>query len=84
MVSSAGSYGRESQFSMQESLSPIQIAPQLSSGGSLDPIPDTLLVTKCGSFGNRTRNIWIFDLWTGEIEDRNFRNIFICDHFQKL
>jgi hypothetical protein len=43
----------------------IQIAPQLSSRGWVDPIPDPLLLRKSGSAGNRTRDLWICsqELW---------------------
>jgi hypothetical protein len=37
----------------------IQVAPQLSSRGWVDPVPDPLLLTKSGSAGNWTRNLWI-------------------------
>jgi hypothetical protein len=37
----------------------IQVAPQLSSRGCVDPVPDPLLLRKSGSAGNRTRNLWI-------------------------
>jgi hypothetical protein len=36
-----------------------QVAPQLSSRGSVDPVPDPLLLRKSGSAGNRTRDLWI-------------------------
>jgi hypothetical protein len=32
-----------------------QVAPQLYSRGSVDPVPDPLVLRKCGSAGNRTR-----------------------------
>jgi hypothetical protein len=43
----------------------IQVAPQLSSRGWVDPVPDPLLLRKSGSSGNRTRNLWICsqELW---------------------
>jgi hypothetical protein len=34
----------------------VQVAPQLSSRGRVDPVPDPLLLRKCGSAGNRTRD----------------------------
>jgi hypothetical protein len=37
----------------------IQVAPQLSSWGWVDPVPDPLLLRKLGRAGNRTRNLWI-------------------------
>jgi hypothetical protein len=37
----------------------IQVAPQLSSRGWVDPVPDTLLLRKCGSAGNGARYLWI-------------------------
>jgi hypothetical protein len=36
-----------------------QVAPQLSSRGSVDPVPDPLLLRKSGSAGNRTQEFWI-------------------------
>jgi hypothetical protein len=43
----------------------IQVVPQLSSRGWVDPVPDPLLLRKFGSAGNRTRDIWISsqELW---------------------
>jgi hypothetical protein len=32
-----------------------QVAPQLYSQGRVDPVPDPLLLKKCGRAGNRTR-----------------------------
>jgi hypothetical protein len=42
-----------------------EIALQLSSWGWVDPVPDPLLLRKCGSAGNRTRTLWICsqELW---------------------
>jgi hypothetical protein len=37
----------------------IQAAPQLSSRGWVDPLPDPLLLRKFGTAGNRTRERWI-------------------------
>jgi hypothetical protein len=52
----------------------IQVAPQLSSRGWVDPVPDPLL-RKSGSAGNRTRNLWICsqELWA--LDHRGGRNI---------
>jgi hypothetical protein len=36
-----------------------QVAPQLYSRGSVDPVPDPLLLRKSGSVGNRTPDLWI-------------------------
>jgi hypothetical protein len=36
-----------------------QVAPQLSSRGWVDPVPDPLLLRKSGSAGNQTRDLWI-------------------------
>jgi hypothetical protein len=36
-----------------------QVAPQLSSWGWVDPITDPPLLGKCGSAGNRTRDLWL-------------------------
>jgi hypothetical protein len=35
------------------------VAPQLSSRGWVNPIPDPLLLRKSGSAGNRTQDLWI-------------------------
>jgi hypothetical protein len=35
-----------------------QVAPQLYSGGWVDPVSDPLLLRKSGSAGNRTRGLW--------------------------
>jgi hypothetical protein len=37
----------------------IQVAPQLSSWGWVDPVRDPLLLRKSGRPGNRTRDLWI-------------------------
>jgi hypothetical protein len=37
----------------------IQVAPQLSSRGWVDPVPDPLIFRRSGSAGNRTRDLWI-------------------------
>jgi hypothetical protein len=37
----------------------LEIAPQLSPRGRVDPVPDPLLLKKSGSAWNRTRDIWI-------------------------
>jgi hypothetical protein len=37
----------------------LQVAPQFSSRGWVDPIPDPLLLRKSGRSGNRTRDLWI-------------------------
>jgi hypothetical protein len=37
----------------------IQVAPQLSSRGRVDPVTDPLLLRKSGSAGNQTRELWI-------------------------
>jgi hypothetical protein len=48
-----------------EPLLSIQVAPQLSSRGWVDPVTDPLLPRKSGTAGNRTRDIWICsqELW---------------------
>jgi hypothetical protein len=37
----------------------IQVAPQLTSRGRVDPVPDPLLLRKSGSAGIRTRDLCI-------------------------
>ena len=46
-------------FSGPEPLLFIQVAPQLTSRGWVDPVPDPLLLRKSGSVGNRTRDLCI-------------------------
>jgi hypothetical protein len=46
VVSAADSHGRQSRFSRPEPLLFLQVAPQLSSQGSVDSVPDPLLLTK--------------------------------------
>jgi hypothetical protein len=43
----------------------IQVIPQLSSRGWVDPVPDRLFLRKSGSAGNRTRDLWMCsqELW---------------------
>jgi hypothetical protein len=42
-----------------------QLAPHLSSRGSVDPVPDPLLLRKCDSAWNRTWDLWLCrkELW---------------------
>jgi hypothetical protein len=42
-----------------------QVVPHLSSWGWVDPVPDPLPLRKCGSSGNRTRDLWVRsqELW---------------------
>jgi hypothetical protein len=37
----------------------IQVTPQLSSRGWVDPVPDPLLLRKYGKVGNRTQDLWL-------------------------
>ena len=46
-------------FSRPEPLLFIHVAPQLTSRGWVDPVPDPLLLRKSGSAGNRTRDLCI-------------------------
>jgi hypothetical protein len=36
----------------------LQVTPHFCSRGSLDPVPDPLLLKKSDSPGNRTRDVW--------------------------
>jgi hypothetical protein len=49
----------------------IQVTPQLSSRGWVDPVPDPLLRRKSGSVGNQTRDLWICsqELWALDHRD---------------
>jgi hypothetical protein len=61
-----GSPGRYFGFLNRSRYFFIQVVSQLSSRGWVDPVPDTLLLRKSGSTGNRTRDLWICsqELWT--------------------
>jgi hypothetical protein len=58
LVSAKDSQGRLSRLSRPHTLLSIQVVPQLSSRGWVDPVPDSLLLKKLGSAGNRTRDLW--------------------------
>jgi hypothetical protein len=68
----------------------IQIAPQLSSRGWVDPVPDPLLLKKSGSAGNRTRDLWICsqELWTlyhrGILIYSNMDHNYICQIWPQI
>jgi hypothetical protein len=59
VVSATDPHGRQCLFSGPEPLLFIQVAPQLTSRGWVDPVPDPLLLRKSGSAGNRTRDLCI-------------------------
>jgi hypothetical protein len=54
-----------SMFQTRSRYFSIQVNPQLSSRGWVDPVPDPLLLRKSGRAGNRTRDLWICsqELW---------------------
>jgi hypothetical protein len=58
-------HGRWSRCSRLEPLLFFQVAPHLSSWGWVDPVPDTLLIRKSISAGNRTCDLWVCsqELW---------------------
>jgi hypothetical protein len=51
MVSATDSYGRILGFLDRCRYFFVEVAPQLYSGGSVDPVPDQLLLRKSGSKG---------------------------------
>jgi hypothetical protein len=55
VVSATDPYGRILYFLDPSRYFFFQVAPQLYSRGRVDPVPDPLLLRKCGSAGNRTR-----------------------------
>jgi hypothetical protein len=55
VVSVTDTYGRILGFLDRSRYFFFQVAPQLYSRGWVDPIPDPLLLRKCGSAGDRTR-----------------------------
>ena len=52
----------------------IQVAPQLTSRGWVEPVPDPLLLRKSGSAGNRTRDLCICSqkLWPLDGDSENW------------
>jgi hypothetical protein len=71
-----------------------QVAPQLYSRGWVDPVPDSLLLWKCGSAGNRIRTsgcvasnsnyILQFSVKARAREWQLCRNIVLCILFMQL
>jgi hypothetical protein len=55
VVSVMDPYGRNHGFLDRSSYFFFQVAPQLYSRGWVDPVPDPLLLIKCGSAGNRAQ-----------------------------
>jgi hypothetical protein len=55
VVSMTDPYGRILGFLYRSGFFFFQVAPQLYSRGWVDPVPDQLLLRKCGSAGNRTQ-----------------------------
>jgi hypothetical protein len=55
VVSVTNPYGRNLDFLDQSRYFSFQVGPQLYSRGSVDPVPDPLLLSKSGSAGNRIR-----------------------------
>jgi hypothetical protein len=55
VVSVADSYGNNLDFLDRSLYLFFQVAPELYSRGWVDPVPDSLFVTKSGGAGNRTR-----------------------------
>ena len=50
----------------------IQVAPQLTSRGWVDPVPDPLLLRKSGSAGDRTRDLCICSQKLWPLDHRGF------------
>jgi hypothetical protein len=50
-----------------------QVAPQLSSRGWVDPVPDPLLLRKSGSAGKRNRDLWICSQRRSELRYRKMQ-----------
>jgi hypothetical protein len=64
----------------------IQVAPQLSSRGWVDPVPDPLLLRKSGSAGNRKRDLWICsqELWPLDQSDNTMINNNVSCHISSF
>jgi hypothetical protein len=58
VVSATDPHGRILGFLDRSRYYFFQVAPQLYSRGSVDPVPDPLLLRKSGRAGNRTRDLW--------------------------
>jgi hypothetical protein len=55
----------------------IQVAPQLTSRGWVYPVPDPLPLRKCGSAGNRTRDLCICSQKLWPLDHRSGQDTFI-------
>jgi hypothetical protein len=55
----------------------IQVAPQLSSRGWVDPVPDTLLLRKSGRARNRTQDVWICSQKLWPLDQRGGPSMYI-------
>jgi hypothetical protein len=63
----------------------IQVAPQLSSRGWEDPVPDTLLLRKSGSAGNGTRDLWICSQEFWSLDHSRLKILFlVCQYFELI
>jgi hypothetical protein len=64
----------------------IQVVPQLSSRGWANPVPDTILLRKSGSAGNRTRDLWICsqEIWPLDYRGGHFCNKFFKFYVQSM
>jgi hypothetical protein len=59
MVSVTDPYDHILEFLDQSCYFSFQVAPQLYSRGSVDPVPDPLLLRKSGSAVNQIQDLWI-------------------------
>jgi hypothetical protein len=59
VVSAANLHGLNFDFLDRSRYYFFQVSPQMSSRGWVDPVPDSLLLRKSGSTGNRIRDLWI-------------------------
>jgi hypothetical protein len=76
MVGTTNLCGRFSPFIRMEPLLFIEVVLQLSSRGSVNPVPDPLLLIKCGSIGNRTWDLWICSQALSSLGHRHGQSVF--------
>jgi hypothetical protein len=71
------SRGQLIEFVDRSSCCFFQVVPLLYSRGWVDSVPDPLLLRKCGSAGNRTRDLWICNQEPWPLDHRDSLTVLI-------
>jgi hypothetical protein len=84
VVSSKDTHGRILGFLDRSRYYFFHVAPQLYSRGWVDPVPDSLLLRKSGSAGNRTRDFWICSQELWPLDQRGGLTICIWNKYMRF